>query len=160
MRNGEIVLLASDMEHVWRKWHSAAGHPGVRAMMLRIQQVYYYCGNLQKWIVDRKGRCDHCNSKVMPKLSNLPPATISSTRPFERVLVDHSAISHVDVLMGATKVQAAFSSCCIFNCAPGAHTSLGMRTLNVRATRICCFVHTLLTIALSARQRAHFSPSR
>jgi hypothetical protein len=61
MRNRKIVLLASDMEHVWRKWHSAAGHSGVQAMMLRIQQAYYYCGNLHKWIADQKGCCGHCN---------------------------------------------------------------------------------------------------
>jgi hypothetical protein len=102
MCNRKIVLLVSDMECVWCKWHAAAGHPGVRAMMLCIQQAYYYCGNLQKWIADRNGRCGHCNSKVTPKLSKPPPATILSTCPFQRIVIDHSSIRHVDVLTGAT----------------------------------------------------------
>ena len=102
MRNAKIVLLASEMEDSWRKWHSAGGHPGVNAMLLRIEAAYYYHGNLRKWITERKGRCGHCNSKIMPKLSKPPPATISSSRPYQRIVIDHSSIGHTDVLTGAT----------------------------------------------------------
>jgi hypothetical protein len=105
MRRDKIVLQAKSMEEVWRKWHESnvdGGHPGIRSTEICIKQAYYYYGDLRAWLVARKLKCPHCQSLVLPSLAKPPPATISSARPYYRVVIDHTAVGHTDALTGAT----------------------------------------------------------
>lgn len=104
-RSNRIVLRPADMEVIWKKWHEEAAHPGDYALQLRIQKHYYFCGNLAKWIAERRKKCKLCwDEKFAPKvmLKKAPPATIVSTRPYERVLMDHSQLPFTDRATGAT----------------------------------------------------------
>ena len=74
-------------------------------MMLRIEQSYYYYGNLRGWIQCKKSKCAECIANKPVPLVKPPPATINSTRPFQRIVVDYTEIGHTDVLTGAISAR-------------------------------------------------------
>ena len=70
--------------------------------MLRIEQAYYYYGDLHAWAKAKKLQCAHCQSKLVPKFPKPPPATITSKRAYERVTIDHTDVGQADAMTGAT----------------------------------------------------------
>ena len=105
MRDKLIVAAASDMEECWDKWHVSddqGGHPGVRVFELRFQQSYWFEGNLRKWTMAQQRKCRVCYDKHPQVFTRPPPAVISSTRPYERIIMDHTSMGVTDIENGAT----------------------------------------------------------
>ena len=104
MRDKKIVLRKSQLSTTWTSFHCEDGHPGARVVELKLRQTYY-CDSgtsLRTWLATKIKSCQPCQQKRGPPLRKAPPVGIKSTRPNERILLDHTAVGAIDVMTGAT----------------------------------------------------------
>jgi len=104
MRDQKIVLRKSQLVTAWTSFHCDNGHPGARVVELTLRQTYY-CDSgtgLRTWLETKIKGCQPCQQKRGPPPRKAPPVGIKSTRPYERILLDHSSVGATDVMTGAT----------------------------------------------------------
>jgi hypothetical protein len=92
---------------LWVKFHEvevSGGHAGIRVTALKIQELYHFDGNLEKWIRSQQQQCTQCVKGAPPPrvLKSLPPATIETERACQRVVCDHTKLPFPDATTGAT----------------------------------------------------------
>ena len=104
MRDKKIVLRKSQLDTAWTSFHCNNGHPGARVVEAHLRQTYY-CDSgtgLRTWLEAKIKGCKHCQQKRGPPLRKAPPVAIESSRPYQRIVIDHTAVGATDVQTGAT----------------------------------------------------------